>query len=301
MEKEKRNKFLTILKEYGIITIGLLCYTLAWSIFILPNHLVGGGVSGLGAIVQYATGFNISYFYFLVNIVLLAIGMKVLGNKFGVKTIYAIIVTSVMFRILPSAIPQQFIQEVALNNGKLLCAIIAAVMSGFGIGLTFAQGGSTGGTDIIALVVNKYHAIQPGRMIMIMDVFIIALSLLVPNGGDIGTRIATVIYGYIEVFVMSYICDLTLTGSRQSVQIMCFSKEYKAIADRITAETHRGVTVLNGEGWYTKEPSCVLMVVARRTECNSILKIIHEEDKNAFLSIGTVSGVYGKGFDTIKK
>ena len=128
MEKEKRNKFLTILKEYGIITIGLLCYTLAWSIFILPNHLVGGGVSGLGAIVQYATGFNISYFYFLVNIVLLAIGMKVLGNKFGVKTIYAIIVTSVMFRILPSAIPQQFIQEVALNNGKLLCAIIAAVM-----------------------------------------------------------------------------------------------------------------------------------------------------------------------------
>lgn len=300
-KKQKSKKILTILKEYGIITLGLLCYTFAWSVFMIPNELVGGGVTGLGAIVQYATGFNISYFYFLMNSVLLAIALKVLGNKFGIKTVYAIIVASVLLKVLPDVISQQFIKEIALDNGKLLCAIIGGAMSGVGIALTFTQGGSTGGTDIIALMVNKYRAIQPGRMIMIMDFFIITLSLLIPNGETAGGKIATLVYGFITIGVLSYTCDLTLSGARQSVQIMCLSKKYSSIADRIVKEEHRGVTVINGQGWYTKEESKLLMVVVKRTESTRILHIIKEEDREAFLSVGSVSGVYGKGFDVIKK
>ncbi|MCI2082447.1 MAG: YitT family protein [Bacteroidales bacterium] len=300
-KKQKGKNTLRVLKEYAIITFGLLCYTLAWVVFLIPNRLVGGGITGLGVIVQYATGFNVSYFYFIVNSVLLVIGLKVLGNRFGIKTVYAVIVASLLLRFLPLIISEQFIREIALQNGKLLCTIIGGALSGFGIALTFTQGGSTGGTDIIALIVNKYRSIQPGRMILIMDVFIIASSLLIPDGENFGSKIATIVYGYIMTGVLSYVCDLTLSGSRQSVQIVCLSKKYAEIADRIIMEEHRGVTVLNGEGWYTKEESKVLMVVVRKAECNRILNIIKEIDRNAFLSVGSVTGVYGKGFDTIKK
>lgn len=296
----KLSKFFSVLKSYSIITFGLLCYAAAWSIFLIPNHLVGGGVTGISAIIQYCTGFELSYSYFIINVVLIAIALKVLGGGFGVKTIYAMIVTSLALKFLPMLIPQAFIQEIAVNNGKLLCAIIGAGISGFGIALTFSQGGSSGGTDIIALIINKYRAISPGRVIWTLDLIIIACSMIVPTDGSWGTRVATVIYGYIIAGVFSFSLDLAISGSKQCVQMMVFSSKYEEIADRINNDIHRGVTVLDGMGWYSKKPVKVLLIVARKYESKLLFNVIQDVDPHAFISEGTVRGVFGQGFEQIK-
>ena len=295
------NKVLATLKSYAIITVGLILYTLAWSVFVIPNHLVGGGVTGISAVIQYCTGFNVSYSFFLINAVLLLIALKVLGPAFGAKTVYAMVVTSLLLGFMPMVIPEEFIQIIALDNGKLLCVIIGGALSALGISLTFSQGGSSGGTDIIALMINKYRAISPGRILLTLDIFIIASSLLVPTDGSWGERIANLMYGYVMAGVFSYALDLFVAGSKQSVQILIFSKNYEKIADRITNELHRGVTELDGKGWYTKDEVKVLVVVARQHELKFLLSLIKQEDPQAFLSVGSVTGVYGTGFEAIKK
>ena len=296
-----KNKFLATFKSYAIITLGLVFYVLAWVVFIMPHQLVGGGVTGISAVIQYCTGFNVSYSFFIINGVLLLIALKVLGPSFGVKTIYAMVVTTLLLRFLPMVIPQEFIQIIALDTGKLLSVIIGGTLSALGISLTFSQGGSSGGTDIIALMITKYRAISPGKILLILDVFIIGSSLIVPTEGSWGVRVANLMYGYIMAGVFSVALDLFVSGSKQSVQIFIFSKNYEKIADRITSDVHRGVTALQGKGWYTKTESTVLLVIARKPELKLLLNLIKEEDPQAFISVGSVSGVYGYGFDVIKK
>ena len=297
----KKHGFWTILKEYAVMTLGLILYVSAWSVFLLPNNMVGGGVSGMGAIIQYATGFKISYTYFIVNAVLLVIALKILGKSFGAKTIFAVIMTTLLFRFIPDVIPSDFINEFALENGKLLCALFGGALSGIGIAITFTQGGSSGGTDIIALIINKYRSISPGSIIVFIDVIIISSTLLIPSAGTFGTRLATVIYGFVTSAVFSYTLDLILNGNKQCVQIMVFSKKYADIADAITREAHRGVTTIHSEGWYTHTESEIVTVVARKQESSQILRIIKKVDETAFVSVSNVRGVFGKGFEQIKK
>ena len=297
----EKSKVLSTLKSYGIITLGLLFYVLAWVVFIIPHQLVGGGVTGISAVIQYCTGFNVSYSFFIINGILLLIALKVLGPSFGVKTVYAMVVTTLLLRFLPMVIPEEFIKIIALENGKLLSVMIGGTLSALGISLTFSQGGSSGGTDIIALMITKYRAISPGKILLILDVFIIGSSLIVPTEGSWGVRVANLMYGYVMAGVFSVALDLFVSGSKQSVQIFIFSKNYEKIADRITGDIHRGVTALEGKGWYTKTESTVLMVVARKQELKLLLTLIKEEDPQAFISVGSVTGVYGYGFDAIKK
>ena len=298
--------FLLAVKEYLLITIGILCYVSGWSLFLLPNNLVGGGVSGLSSIIQYATGFKMGYTYFIVNAGLLVIAFLILGAGFGGKTIYAIILASVGLSVLPDIIPLQIIDTLALQNGKLMSVIMGGIMAGVGIGMSMTQGGSTGGTDIIALIVNKYRNISPGRMILWMDVFIILSSIVVPSYTADGSlvswpdKVTTVVYGLILMTINGYVVDLYISGSRQSVQLFILSHKYDKIADCITGELHRGVTVLPATGWYTKKDSHVLMVITRKADLNVILRHIKLIDPDAFLSVGSATGVYGKGFDTIK-
>ena len=164
-------------KEYFLITLGILIYTTGWTIFLTPNNMFGGGVSGISAIIQFATGIKMGYTYFVINALLLLISLFIIGPSFGVKTVYAILLASFCLNIEQIIIPTQFIQDIALSNGKLLCSIIGGSMAGFGIGMSISQGGSTGGTDIIALIVTKYRNVSPGKVILLMDVFIIAFSL----------------------------------------------------------------------------------------------------------------------------
>ncbi|MBP5571229.1 MAG: YitT family protein [Bacteroidales bacterium] len=301
-------KILVGVKEYGLITFGILCYVLGWSIFLVPNHLVGGGVTGIASIIQYATHgmIKMGYTYFALNVILLIIALLTLGRNFGVKTVYAILIASVGLNVFQDIIPMAFIEQIALANGKLMSTIMGAILVGFGIGLTMSQGGSTGGTDIIALVVNKYRNVSPGRMVLITDAVIILSSLLVPsfdadgNALPLVEKITTVVYGFVLISLVSTVLDLTIQGSRQSVQLFVLSKHYREIADMITETLHRGVTVLDGKGWYTKENTEVLMVITRKYDLNVLLREIKRIDPNAFLSVSSVTGVYGKGFESIK-
>ncbi|MBR4438036.1 MAG: YitT family protein [Bacteroidales bacterium] len=294
-------------KSYLLITVGLLCYVLGWVIFLIPNNLVGGGVTGISSIVLYAFGVPISVTYFVINAILLLIALKVLGKAFGLKTVYAVAVTTLFFQFVPQFIPQDFIQEIAISNGRLLSAIFGGVMSGLGIGISFTQGGSTGGTDIVALMVTKYHNVSPGRVILYMDLVIIASSLLIPakevmdaSGTMVreswGMRIATVLYGYMLIASSSQIVDMVMAGKRQSVQVFIFSACYDQIADAITSQLGRGVTVMDGEGWYTKQNRKMLLVLIHKTETNKLYSLIRSFDKEAFISMAPVSGVWGKGF-----
>ena len=294
-------------KEYFLITLGILIYTSGWTIFLTPNNMFGGGVSGISAIIQFATGIKMGYTYFVINALLLLISLFIIGPSFGVKTVYAIFLASFCLNIEQTLIPTLFIQDIALSNGKLLCSIIGGSMAGFGIGMSISQGGSTGGTDIIALIVTKYRNVSPGKVILLMDVFIIAFSLLVPSYDSNGQalpfvdKFITAVYGMITVTVCGNVADLYLSGSRRSVQLFILSHEHVAIADMITTEFHRGVTVLDGKGWYTKQQASVLMVITRKTDVNILLRAIKRIDPDAFLSISSVAGVYGKGFDSIKE
>lgn len=306
MLSDFQKKFLRGMKEYLLVTLGILLYVIGWVIFLMPNNLVGGGVTGIGSIIQYATGFNMGYSYFIINGLLLVIAFFVLGKGFGGKTIWAIVLASVGLRVLPGLVPQSLIQTLALDNGKLMCTIIGGIMAGGGIGISISQGGSSGGTDIIALIVCKYKNVSPGKMILWMDLAIILASFFVPSYTSSGElvgwadKFTVVIYGFILVTVCSTVVDVYLNGTRQSVQIFILSRRYKEIADCITQDLHRGVTVLPAQGWYTKVESHVLMVITRKNDLNLVLRYIKSIDPDAFLSVSAASGVYGKGFDAIK-
>ena len=315
----------TRVKEWALVTLGILIYVTGWALFLMPNNLVGGGISGIASMVQYATGGTIQmgYTYFVLNAILIVAAVFVIGMGFGAKTIFAIILASLGLRFLPGLIPPEIIQTLALQNGKLMSTLCGGLMVGIGIGMSISNGGSTGGTDIIALIYTKYRNVSPGKVILYLDFIIILSSLLVPSvvpdldpetgkqliGPDgqpmshlmpFAEKVTTVIYGLILVTVNSNVIDKYLSGSQQSVQLFILSKKYKEIADSITHDLHRGVTVLDGKGWYTQEPTEVLMVITRKTDVNLLLRYIKAIDPNAFLSVSSVNGVYGRGFDTIK-
>ena len=322
---ELKKSFWTIAKEWALVTLGILIYVTGWSLFLIPNNLVGGGVSGISSIIQYATGGKIQmgYSYFVLNAILLVAAVVVIGMGFGAKTIYAIILASLGLRFLPGLIPTEIIQSLALQNGKLMSVLCGGLMSGIGIGMSISNGGSTGGTDIIALIYTKFRNVSPGKVILYIDFIIILSSLFIPSivpdldpqtgkqlmGADgeplshlmpFAEKVTTAVYGLILVTVCGRVIDMYLSGSQQSVQLFILSKHFAEIADSITHDLHRGVTVLDGKGWYTQEPTEVLMVITRKTDVNLLLKYIKAIDPDAFLSVSSVNGVYGRGFEAIK-
>ena len=303
----KKKTIVHHVKDYAFLVLGLLLYVLGWTVFLVPNNLVGGGVTGVASIIQYATHgvIKIGYTYFTVNILLLVIALFTLGKGFGGKTVVAIVLASLGLNLFQTWIPAEICQTLAVDNGKLMSVIMGGILVGVGIGFTMTAGGSTGGTDIIALIVNKYRGISPGKMILGMDLVIILSSLLVPSYTADGAlipfteKIVTVVYGLILITVCSTVLDMFLAGSKQSVQLFILSQKYEEIADAISKDLHRGVTVLDGQGWYTKQHTHVLMVLTRKTDLNIMLRYIKSIDPDAFLSVSTVTGVYGRGFESI--
>lgn len=302
----------TYIKEYALITLGILIYASSWVLFLTPHNLVGGGVTGIGVILAYATGgmIPLSATYFTLNVLLLIASFFILGKAFGGKTIYAILLATAAFAVMPE-LPgiDVLIRDLALKNGPLLCTIMGGILAGTGIGMSISQGGSTGGTDIVALIWTKFHNVSPGKVILWIDVFIIGSSFFVPSYRMVDgvetmlawpEKVTTVVYGILLVTICGSVIDLYLNGSKQSIQLFILSKKADEIAEAVTKEMHRGVTVLDGMGWYTKEHTKVLMVITRKTDQNLLLRYIKTIDPNAFLSISSVSGVYGKGFEMFK-
>ena len=286
---------LRTLREYLVITLGLLTYTMGWTCFLIPMKITGGGASGIGSLIYYLTGFPVGYSFLIFNVLLIGIAMKVVGANFGVKTIYAVIVASALL-----AVEQLLITQPVLPNDRLLSSIIGGLMSGLGIGIAFSQGGSTGGTDIVAMLWCKYHNVSPGRVILATDAIIISSAFFVLADLSFTQRVENIVYGYLVMAVNSYAIDTYLNGINQSLQVFIFSKDYEKVADRITADLHRGVTVVDGTGWYTKEDTKVIITMLRKHEVNDLYKLVKQVDPKAFLSVASVMGVYGQGFENIR-
>ena len=292
-------------RDYVSITFGLLMYALGVTCFHLPYQITSGGVAGIGALLFYAFSFPQAYTFFIINIFLLDLAIKVLGWRFCIKTIYAVITLTIFLEVVRYAMmaygaahpeltqsPQGLPQIV--HNDAFMSSILGAAIEGVGLGIVFLNNGSTGGTDIIAAIVNKYRDITLGQVIMLFDILIITSSGLLPNVG-----IPQMLYGYCTLFVASFVLDYVVDRGRQSVQFLIFSKKYDEIADAI-ASTGRGVTVLNGEGWYTHTERKVLVVLAKKRESTNIFRFIKSVDPQAFVSQSKVIGVFGEGFDVIK-
>lgn len=284
-------------RDYFFITLGILCYSLGWVWFLLPYQISTGGTTGLAAIVYYASGIPIQYTYFFINVVLMLFAFKILGPKFSIKTTVAIFMLTGMLEVLQYLAKDpatgQLPQMLGPGQDFMAC-LIGAAMCGAGLGIVFNYNGSTGGTDIIAAVINKYRDMSLGKLIMLSDVFIISSCYFVFQDWR------RVIFGFVTLFVVGFVLDYVVNSARQSVQFFIFSKEYDKIADRINKETHRGVTVLDGVGWYSKNNVKVLFVLAYKRQSVQIFRLVKEIDPNAFISQSQVIGVYGEGFDRLK-
>ncbi len=292
---ELKKAFSNELWSYLVITLGLAIYTLAWTMFLLPSHIVDGGVTGISAIVYFASNETIpvGVTNLVINIVFIVLGFKLLGSKFGAKTIYGIVLTSALFVVWQQWLKLDSLFDVK-ELGPFMCALLGGAVSGVGIGIAFSMGGNSGGTDIIALILNKYYNISPGRVILYLDIVIIGCSYFVFH------KLENVLYGYVLMVTYTYILDLMIDGSKRSYQITVFSKQAKEIGDAIMAETDRGATLLHGEGCYTGEEQKVLMVIAYKGDKPEIMRIIHRIDQHAFVSVSRVEGVFGEGFDHMK-
>ncbi|HPC38149.1 MAG TPA: YitT family protein [Exilispira sp.] len=277
------------IRSYLIIALGMLINSIGWAIFLIPSKMVGGGVSGIAALLFYGFKIPVGLSIIVINLILVLLGMKLIGSSFGIKTVFGIVSLSIFITII-----QKFVKGPVVSD-TLLSSIIGGIFLGGGIGIAFSSGGSSGGTDIIAMIINKYWDLPPGKVIFFLDVLIIACSYLLVHS------IERIIYGYVTMAVTAYTIDLVLEGSKQSVQLIVVTKSSESIANRITSELKRGVTLLPAIGWYTKQKADMLLILVRKYELQDCLSIIKQEDPTCFTSVSSVMGVYGKGFDQLKK
>ena len=303
MHKLAKAGIMREVKDYAYITLGLISYSLGWAAFLLPYQITTGGTTGISAIIYYSTGFPIQWSYFIINAVLMTFAIRILGPRFSIKTTYAIFMLTFLlwlFQLLVNnyvEVPDMTAdgKPLLLGPGQdFMACIIGAAMCGVGLGIVFNYNGSTGGTDIIAAIVNKYKDVTLGRMIMICDVFIISSCYFIFHDWR------RVIFGFVTLFIIGVVLDWIINSARQSVQFFIFSKKYDEIADRIIKDADRGVTVLDGTGWYSKANVKVLVVLAKKRRSLAIFRLVKRIDPNAFISQSSVIGVYGEGFEKLK-
>ena len=276
-------------RDYIMIFIAMMSYCIGWTIFLLPNNITTGGVAGVSSIVYWATGIPVQYTYFGINAVLLLVALRVLGMKFCVKTIYAVVILTVA-----TGFATENYHGHLLSDQPFMAAIIGSVFCGCGVGLGLSNNGSTGGTDIIAALVNKYRDVSLGRVILICDVIIISCSYFVLRDWE------KVIYGYVVLYVTAFCIDQVVDSARRSVQFFIISDKYREIGERINREPHRGCTVIDAQGFYSGKDVKMLFVLAKRRQSDMIFRIINDIDPHAFVSQSAVIGVYGEGFDHFK-
>lgn len=277
-------------KDYVMIALGMILYGIGWTVFLLPNDITTGGVPGIASIVYFATGLPVQYVYFSINFILLLLAIRILGWKFSIKTIFAVFTLTFFLSLI-----QQVTQGITLlHDQPFMACVIGASFCGSGIGIAFSSNGSTGGTDIIAAIINKYRDITLGKVMLICDLIIISSSYFVLKDWE------KVVYGYVTLYICSFVLDQVVNSARQSVQFFIISDKYEEIGKRINVYPHRGVTVINASGFYTGKEIKMLFILAKKRESGIIFHLIKEIDPNAFVSQSAVIGVYGEGFDRIK-
>lgn len=298
MGKLTGEKLRILIGDYLLMTLGVILYCASWECFMIPNGMSSGGLTGLCTMIQYATGgrLEVSFLYAAVNVVLLLIAFLVMGARFGFKTIYCIALASVVFKLF-SMFPQAHSLEgrFLFVPEKFLIPAIAGLLEGVGLGVIFRNGGSTGGSDILALMVNKFWPISPGRFFLVTDCVIVLSMLLLPD-----KSFSDLVYGFIMILISAPVVDAVLIGGRSAVQMMVFSEKYEEIADYIIREMNRGVTAIQAVGWYTKQEKRVLLIVMRQKEVHQVTRTIKDLDGTAFISVSPANNVYGEGFEQIK-
>lgn len=297
-----RQEFLYEVKDYVNITLGLLLYTFGFTLFLLPYQIVTGGISGIGAIVFYSTGFPVQYTFFIINAVLIVLALKILGWKFLTKTIYATFMLTLFLEIFQDIItmPNGEFYKILGENNDFMSLLIGCMMTGTALAIVFLNNGSTGGTDIVAAVLNKFHNITLGKALIMIDICIIGSCLFVDSFGAIDLRCRKVVFGLCTMVIECLMLDYVMFWQRQSVQFLIFSKKYQEIAYEITRITDHTLTILDGHGYYTGKPTKVICLLAKKRESLLIFRIVKSIDPNAFVSQSAVIGVYGEGFDAIK-
>jgi uncharacterized membrane-anchored protein YitT (DUF2179 family) len=291
-------KVLITIFDYLIITVGTLLFVMAWTSFLLPNNMIDGGMTGASALLAMVTGVSVDIWYFGINVGLLILAWIVLGRGFGIKTVYSILLSTLLFRILGN---ENFVwlqsvegQPLYVGDG-ILVPIIGGLLEAVGLSLILIRGGSTGGTDILALIVNKFWPITLGRFYVMADLVIITLLIFVPGHG-----FTDVVYGYITMGVCAYVLDLIMLGKESAVQVLVFSNKYEDIGNFVTREMGRGVTALKAVGWYTQEDRQVLLVMIRKTEMSQLVKAVKDVDPKAFVTVVPANSVFGEGFGEMK-
>ena len=290
-------------EDYFFITLGLVLYTIAFTIFLMPYQIVAGGVTGLSAIIYYATGFHLENTYIIINGILLLVALKILGFKFMLKTIFAIFALYFMLMFAQEIIPKQDngLPIKLLGEGQdFMSMIIGCVITGIALATVFLHNGSTGGTDIIAASVNKYHNVSLGSVLITADFCIIGSCMFFPQFGDYIERAHKVMFGFCVMALENFVLDYVMNARRESVQFLIFTRKWQEIANAIGTQMHHGVTILDGHGWYTGQEIKVLCILAKKNESIIIFRLIKMIDPNAFVSQSAVIGVYGEGFDEMK-
>lgn len=277
-------------RDYIMITIAMVCYCIGWNIFLLPNNITTGGVPGISSVVYWGTGIPVQTTYFIINAALLLAALKILGLRFCLKTIYAVLLLTTLTTFARSNTGSMHL----LTDQPFMASIIGAIFCGSGVGIGLSFNGSTGGTDIVAAIVHKYRDISLGRVVMMCDIVIITSSYLVFHNWE------QVIYGYVVLLVTAFCIDQVVNAMHRSVQFFIISDKYKEIASRIAVFPHRGATVIEAHGFYTGHEVKMLFIMAKRRESNVIFRIINEIDPKAFVTETNVIGVYGEGFDKFK-
>lgn len=289
-------------QDYIFITFGTLLYAFGYAAFVLPEKVVIGGVTGLGSIVFFLTGnpFFLGLTPYAINIILLIFAWKLVGKGFVYHTIFGATTITLFVTMFPFILPHQvtpdgqFIIEPLVQGEPFMNVIIGALLGGFGLGTVFIHNGSTGGTDIVAAMVSRHSNVSIGRVLLYVDFCIISSSFLIFH------QINAVVYGIIFLILVAYMCDLVINSNRQAVQFTIFSPKWEKIATAINTYAHRGVTVIDAIGWYSKTQTKMLIVMARKIESVTIYRIIKSIDPDAFVTQGNVRGVYGNGFDHVK-
>lgn len=279
-----------------MIFLGITIYAIGFTCFMLPYEITSGGVSGISGLIYFSTGFHAAYSYLIINVFLMLLALKTMGWKYCVRTLIAIIAISTMIDYAQLLLTDETGHMLKIvGEQKFMACVLGGIMEGIGLGLVFLSGGSTGGTDIIASAINKHYDVSLGRLMLIMDMIIVSINWFVIHD------LETLVVSYSTMFISMNMVDYVINGARQSIQFMIISDKYTEIANRINKDLDRGVTVLEGNGWYSGEKRHVLLVMAKKYERSDIYRVIHQEDPKAFVSMSNVEGVFGEGFDKIKK
>jgi uncharacterized membrane-anchored protein YitT (DUF2179 family) len=273
-----------------MIFVGTSIYAFGFEGFIISNEIVPGGLTGIGSLIFYATKIPVSLSYGFLNVLLLLLALKILGKRFVVNSLFGIVSLTLMLMFF-----EWLLKGKSLVEGEpFMSVVIGGALCGGALGIIFTAGGSTGGTDIIGAMVNKYRNISIGKALLYCDFVIIASSYLIFHD------IEKIVFGYVVMISEIYILEYVLNANNQSVQFLIISHKYETIIQRIMSELGRGCTILDGEGGYTKQPAKVIIVLAKKRESVHIFRIIKDVDNQAFISQSNVRGVYGEGFEKIK-